>query len=97
MRGSRGGKRGIRGKKFAKASSRTMEMGLGVSDGPIEHGGNFRMLVALNVVEDNDKLLRRAKAGEGAFEIKAIERRGKLRIGTRELRGKARGFVVSVG
>lgn len=66
---------------LAQARASAVEMGFGVADGPIEHGGDFRMFVALNVVKNDNELLGRAELFERALEMKAIQRRGKMRIG----------------
>lgn len=52
-----GSNRGIGDKKLAKARASTVEMGFRVADGPIEHGGDFRMFVTLNIVQDNNEFL----------------------------------------
>lgn len=39
------------------------------------------MFVALNVVKNDDEFLGRAELRERALEMKAIQRRGKVRIG----------------
>lgn len=66
---------------LAEARTSAVEMGLRVADGPIEHRGDFRMFVALDVVENDDEFLGRAEFFERALEMKAIQRRGKMRIG----------------
>lgn len=66
---------------LAEARTSAVEMGFGIADGPIEHGGNFRMFVALNVVKNDNEFLGRAELFERALEMKAIQRRGKMRIG----------------
>jgi|GEM_PF-4808478 len=71
--------RGLR-EYFTEARTSAMEMGFGVADGPIEHGGDFRMFVALNIVEHDDEFLRRAELGDSALEVKTIQGRGKARI-----------------
>lgn len=88
--------RGLR-QNLAKTRTRAMEMRFRVADGPIEHRSDFRMFVALDVVKNDNELLRRAKLCERALEIKAIQRGRKVRVGRCQRRRKMRSFIMDIG
>jgi hypothetical protein len=67
--------------------------GLRISDGPIQHFCDFRVLVALNVVEDNDQFLEWAELRHCALKIEAVERASQEQVGGGKLLAEDRAIA----
>lgn len=49
-----------------------MQLGFAVADGAVEHGSDFVVLVAFDIVENEDETVARRKVGDGALEGEAV-------------------------
>jgi hypothetical protein len=60
-------------KQFTQGCAGSVKPRLGISDGPIHHLCDLGVLVALDIVKYDDKLLEGAKLPKSMFQVKAIE------------------------
>ena len=71
--------------EFAELEASFVELRFAVSGGALEHGGDFVVLEALHVVEDEDHAISRGEGGDGALEGDAIDRAGELGVARSEV------------
>lgn len=77
-----------------------MKPRFGISDGPIHHFRDLGVFIALNIVEDDDQLLKRAELVDGALQIEAVDgagqdeiRAGKFFAGAGMIGGQLASFI----
>ena len=62
-----------------------MELGFAVAGGALEHGGDFVVLEAFDVVEDEDHAVAGRQRGDGALEGDAVDGAGELEVAAAEV------------
>ena len=80
------GKAGSRlAKEFAKLEAGLVQLGFAVSGGAFEHGSDFVVLEAFDVVENENHAISGRQQGDGALEGNAIDRTGELEVAAAEV------------
>ena len=62
-----------------------MELGFAVAGGALEHGGDLVVLVALDVVQDEDHAVAGGQGGDGALEGDAVDGAGEMDVAAAEV------------
>jgi hypothetical protein len=58
--------------EFAELSARPVKLGLGIADRPRENLGDFPVLVALNVMQQENQSVARREPLNGSFQVDAV-------------------------
>src|SRR6266568_2663221 len=64
----------------AEFQPRLVELRFAVTDGTVEHGGDFIMLVSLDIVQHEDEPVACRQVGDGAFQRQAVYGTGQGQI-----------------
>ena len=71
--------------EFAELEAGFVELGFAVAGGALEHGGDLVVLVAFDVVEDEDHAIAGGQGGDGALEGDAVDGAGEVEIAGAEV------------
>ena len=70
----------------AEFQPRLVKLRFAITDGTVEHGSDFIMLVSLDIVQHEDEPVAGGKVGDGAFQRQAVDGPGQREVRSSKLR-----------